>query len=315
MNRINKNPKILKEISMTDFLKNEPFFLYDVGVGGGIGDYWFNFGDNLRAIGFDADFTEIDNLNKNKKTDLVQYHQLAIRDVKSQYFDLYSRFSSTEARNIKNGIYSNNDVPTISIDEYSKKNNIKNVDFIKIDTDGYDLEVIKSSINTLKNNTLGLLVECQFHGSSLDKDNTFANISQTLSGYGYTLFDIDTWRYSRSSLPTKFSYNFFGQNEIGQVVFADALFLKDYSREKYSNEWGELSLCKQLKLVTLFELFGLPDCAAELLLKIKSNNIFDSEKINDWLNYLANHVDPTVTLYEELIDKFKNDPDSFLTSD
>lgn len=39
----------------------------------------------------------------------------------------------------------------ITIDDYCIKNNITKLDFIKIDVDSYDFEVLKGSINTLKN--------------------------------------------------------------------------------------------------------------------------------------------------------------------
>jgi FkbM family methyltransferase len=309
---INNNLKILTEIVSNNLLINEPFFLYDVGARGGIEQYWFNYGEHFKSIGFDPDPNEVIRLNENKSSNLVDYYDLTIRDVKSEYHSLYGRFSSVIANNIVNKIPSNTENKTISIDNFTKKYNINNVDFIKIDTDGYDLEVIRSASEILKNsNVLGLMVECQFHGSVEDRDNKFSKINDALEDFGFSVFDMNIWKYSRSCLPSKFLYNIFGQTENGQIAFADVLFLKDYSRKNYSDEWGELSLTKQLKLVSLFELFNLFDCAAELLLQIKSKNIFDNQTIDGWLDYLAKCSDPTVGSYSELINNFNSNPSSF----
>jgi len=309
---INNNPKILKEITLNNLLLNEPFFLYDVGASGGIEQYWFNYGEHFKSIGFDPDPNEVIRLNKNKSSNLVDYYDLTIRDIKSENYYFYSRLSAIVGNNIVYGKPNHVENKTISIDNFTKKYNIGNVDFIKIDTDGYDLEVIKSAAETLKNNNvLGLLVECQFHGSTIDRDNKFSKISDILENFGFSVFDMNIWKYSRSCLPSKFSYDFYGQTETGQVVWSDVLFLKDYSRKNYSDEWGELSLTKQLKLVSLFELFNLPDCAAELLLQMKSKNIFENQTIDRWLDHLAKCSDPTVESYAELMNNFNNNPSSF----
>src|SRR5579884_2166938 len=46
-------PYFTREICRRGVLQ-EPFRLIDVGVRGGIGDHWYNFGDHLQAWGFDV---------------------------------------------------------------------------------------------------------------------------------------------------------------------------------------------------------------------------------------------------------------------
>jgi len=41
---------------------------------------------------------------------------------------------------------------------------------------------------------------------TLKNSNTFANIDRLLREWGFTLFDLDLWRYSRRSLPDQFYY-------------------------------------------------------------------------------------------------------------
>jgi len=80
-----------------------------------------------------------------------------------------------------------------------------------------------------------------------------------------------------------------------------------------SSESPVLSPHKLLKLACLFECFGLPDHAAEL---IKGNapllnTLCDTQEL---LNILAIEVDPSVKSYSEYIEKFKSDPTAFYLS-
>ena len=78
-------------------------------------------------------------------------------------------------------------------------------------------------------------------------------------------------------------------------------------------ESPDLSPHKLLKLACLFECFGLPDHAAELILSksAKLNDLFDSQEL---LNVLAREVDSSIGSYSEYIEKFKADPTAFYRS-
>jgi len=74
-----------------------------------------------------------------------------------------------------------------------------------------------------------------------------------------------------------------------------------------------LTSYKLLKLACLFECFGLPDYAAEV---IQANKIILNDICvpDDLLNILAIEVNPTVKDYAEYLQKFKNDPTEFYLS-
>jgi hypothetical protein len=74
-----------------------------------------------------------------------------------------------------------------------------------------------------------------------------------------------------------------------------------------------LSQQKILKLACLFECFGLPDHAAELI-RANAQSLFALCDPSELLNILATEVDPSVSSYSEYIEKFRSDPTSFYPS-
>jgi len=155
----------------------------------------------------------------------------------------------------------------ITLDEYVSVPEHSRLDFLKVDTDGHDIEVILGASNILDaGGVLGLRVEVQFHGSPHEHANTFSNIDRVLRGRGFSLFDLDVYRYSRADLPAPFVYDIPAQTTSGQISWGEALYLRDVSSPRYEDMWKyEVTTERVMKLAALFDLFDLPDCAAELL--------------------------------------------------
>jgi len=67
---------------------------------------------------------------------------------------------------------------------------------------------------------------------------------------------------------------------------------------------------KVIKLACLFEMFGLADCAAELLLKYRAE-VGGALDLDACLNLLTPPVDGRQTSYREYTARFEADPASF----
>jgi hypothetical protein len=156
---------------------------------------------------------------------------------------------------------------TITLDDRISVREHPRVDFVKVDTDGHDIEVILGARNILAaGGVLGLRVEMQFHGSPHEYANTFSNIDRLLRERGFSLFDLDVYRYSRADLPAPFVYDIPAQTTTGQVSWGEALYLRDLGSPTYEAMWNyDVTRERVMKLAALFDLFDLPDCAAELL--------------------------------------------------
>jgi hypothetical protein len=155
----------------------------------------------------------------------------------------------------------------VSVSEFVQSQELSNVDFIKIDVDGTELDVVISAQDIVSSRrVLGFAIEVNWTGSYLDTDNTFHNIDRKMRELGYSLVDVSCRRYSRKSLPLPFILNIVAQTEGGQIMQGDAVYLRDAASEHDQLIWNsELSGTKLLKLAALYDIFNLPDLAAELI--------------------------------------------------
>src|SRR5205823_1092351 len=106
----------------------------------------------------------------------------------------------------------------IALDEYFTSDDAGRIDFIKVDTDGHDYEVLRGCDEILRSGrVLGLAVEAQFHGPVSRDANLFSNIDAYLRSRGFGLFDLEVYRYSRAALPAAFVAGIPANTPTGQV--------------------------------------------------------------------------------------------------
>ena len=289
MTRQNSSAVLVPHLTQAGAFDQSPFHLFDVGVSGGIDDIWRGFAPHLRVWGFDPLLAEIERLNAQAgpgevyEAAFIGCSQNPEHDWDAPEFKNNQSFPRTSApwaqqalamdwvREAYNG---NSDVRyaglRISLDAYAAANDITRMDFLKVDTDGGDMMVLAGARGLLRDGAvLGAQVEAQFHGAHHPDANTFANIDILLRGAGFSLFDMDMWRYSRACLPRPFYYDLPGQTTRGQVAWGEALYLRDLGDPEYERKWPDLAITPALvlKSAALFDLFSLQDCAVEVLLK------------------------------------------------
>ena len=314
--------------------------LIDVGASGGIDGFWGEcFGANLKAVGFDPLIAEVDRLNKIRGYGGIRYEAAFIGC--QDYDNLFppslrqdtiasknnSSFQETSAARASEAMQMNylKEVHNagaevrfadqrISLDDYVQQSGIHSVDFVKIDTDGHDIEVILGAKEMLRaQEVLGLCVESQMHGASHPYSNTFANIDRLLREWGFTLFDLDLWRYSRRSLPDKFYYQIPAQTLTGQIQWGEAVYFRDLARPDYEQMHGYAAgMAKKIKLACLFELYGLPDCSAQILDQLlqQTGDRFFSTLLDD----LVSRYRGSRLSYPRFLEHFDSDPKRFFPS-
>ncbi len=327
----NKNPRLIPKLLAQENPKLDLFSLIDVGCSGGIDPLFTNaFGDRLKAVAFDPIVSEIERLkaqNKNPNytfeaayVSAPNYKELFPDEEKSNVPEtgFFQRTSSALALdndfsnyaasyyNLKGEIkYTET---RISLDNYCEQHAINDVDFLKIDTDGSDYEVLLGAEKLLSKTVMGAAVEVNFHGLQHPHANIFYNIDRFMGERGFTLWDIDMARYSRGSLPMPFLHQLPAETTGGAIVWGDAYYFRDICKPDYEKTWGMSFSPKQiLALACLFDLFGFPDCAAELM--VKHPDAFRPQTRNEYLDVLVPPFFPGLQGYDEYIGLFKMHPE------
>lgn len=196
----------------------------------------------------------------------------------------------------------------IVLDEYLAADERNRIDFLKVDTDGGDFDVLRGAEEILRNGALlGLAVETQFNGPIGSDANLFSNVDRYLRGFGFGLFDLDVNRYSRDALPAEFALDLPAQTVTGQVSWGEAIYFRDLGDPNYESVWDFVpSRVDVLKLMCLFEIFGLPDCSAELILRYRES-LGDERLRTELLDVLAAEQAGSGTTYASLQRRFADD--------
>ena len=229
--------------------KNNFLNILDIGCFGDSIPEQYSSQKNINFYGVDIDKNNINLLkkkySKNKNyffynnkiiapKNLDVFHKIYKHNFKNKYKNIH--FESTTSQKyseIKKSINQINKKPTntlaksneVTIDEILLKNNIDNINFLKIDIDSNDVEVLYGSENLLKkDNLFGIKIEVNFTDPHSPK-----NIYEPylyLSDHNFILHKIITNSYASDKIPEKFFYNFSAQNLNGTDLYGDMIFFK-----------------------------------------------------------------------------------------
>lgn len=339
MESINYYPSMTSLLVKGEIFRDYPFSLIDVGCGLGIHPVWRTFDKQLIVNAFDPRCAEIERLKANEKHPGVNYHacfvgldenhpyrkKKAVEDkMISDYYNPWARLSYIYAAELcqelekqTSAIEKGEVLATkrIGVSEVVRQKGLDNIDFIKSDTDGSDLEVAISCEEIIRPaGVLGFMIEALLSGSYLETECNFSNIDRFMKQQGFQLMKIEIHSYSRRSLPARFKYNCLGQTLSGQPLWGDCLYLRDAGSPQYEEVWGEpLPIHKALKIACVFEIFSLPDCAAEII-KRYENEISKLIKPSKLLDALTPEWSDRKVSYEEYMKLFRDDPRQFFTT-
>lgn len=337
----------ITEISITEILvkkqvfDDHPFGLLDIGCSGGIAWFGRNFEPSLRAVGVDPLKAEIDRLREAEANPNVDYvnafvglskdHQSSIEQGSHDPIGAnpWERLSAGQAVKImRKGMSANerlsvlndwqnlsltNGGKRVSIDRLVQDKGLEDLDFIKIDVDGDDLNVLRSAESIVRSSpVLGMMLEVNFFGSGSKFDHTFHNTDRLMREWGFELFDLGVRKYSAAALPGQFTHHIPSETGYGRPYQGDAIYLRDplWRHKNIESLCPALNVHKLLKLACLFQCFGLPDHAAEIVKAYapKLSSICNPDEI---LDLLAKSVSPGVKSYADYVGRFRADPTSF----
>jgi hypothetical protein len=323
------------------------FMLIDIGCSGGIDGVWRRFGPRLRAIAIDPNLAEIDRLKRAETHSGIQYmaafaglaadHPFARRkagrsDWGRSPWDRLSaarslrgmqdrQLSGAEktAANLWPDVALADASRPIIVPEYLLERGIGSVDFLKIDIDGKDLDVLHSFDSALERfGVLGVGIEVNFHGSNADTDHTLHNTDRYMKAQGYELFNVTVRRYSLAALPGRYLLSVPAQTRFGRPLQGDALYIRDLGNPEHREVAERLGPAKLLNLVAVFAAFNLPDCAAEIALVYRKPlaGLCDVDRVLDLLAAQAQGDVERPLTYREYMEAFdRGDPMFFPSSE
>ena len=271
---------------------NRKLSLLDIGARFGVGLPWISAkSENLNLILVEPDPEEAAALKKHHQGGVLPYAlwssetELVLNINKSagtssiyepnnsflSQFEDMSRFEAKSKVKLK----------TKTIDGLVNTGELTDLDFMKIDVQGAELEILKGGLNYLKNNLVGLEVEVEF--SQIYKDQPLFSeveifVRQEL---GLELWDIRKtyWKYSQDRKENACK---------GRLIFGDALFLRPIST---LDNWligmnSEKATAKLHMLITSAIAYGYIDYV-DAILKIDFVDKYLSKEDKEEFN---NHV-------------------------
>jgi FkbM family methyltransferase len=242
-------------------LKESPFVIYDVGAAVELYSIAQGYADGrFRFVGFEPLPTSYENLlplySNNPLVDLHNF-ALGVEEAEANFFVQPDApgASSLVSRNFEGISREIIKVKIKTIDSLVAAGQIPPPDFMKVDTEGSELNVLRGGTETLDKNLIGVVSEVAFWRP--DDGIKFSDIDQHLQKNGFVLFDVDINRGQFTGIGGK----------KGKVRTGDALYLRNFEDiyEKHLENDKELAQRKLIKLVVVAARYLYLDYALELL--------------------------------------------------
>lgn len=276
-------------MAQNDMLANNPLWVVDVGASGGIDPRWANFTSFYKGILIEPDPREYGLLNSKSgnnlivinsalsdSVDTVDFNLCRKQQVSSVYLpnlDFLTNFPDSERFEVVKTIK----IQTETLDNQLRKNSISEIDFIKIDTQGYELPILKGSIGYL-DIAIGLELEVEF-APLYENQPLFNEVDSFVREKGFELFDIKRYYWKRKE----------GENtgsQKGQLVFGDALYFKCPERVLLMND---ITQEKIIRSICVYLVYGYLDLAQTLFNKANNKGLLAKEVHDNFVLILSRY--------------------------
>lgn len=316
--KINARPGLTKYLVESGVFKKSPIIVLDIGARNGFEEHWDLYGDQINLIGLELDYEECKKLNASTQGDNRKYYPVALSDQKGirKFFIQPHLASSSFYKSDKLFVerfpgwaplipHKSLRVRTSDLDSFVRDNKIKDIDFMKLDIEGAELDVFKGGKATLKN-CVGLSTEAVFYPWRKNIP-TFSELDIFLRSIGFVLFDLPVFRWEKKTTsPLMFTDGVLGPTDKGQAVWTQAVYFKDAVRElkslKLRKGW---STFKILKLASLMELYNLEDCVIELIQEAAKQGFLKDHNISRLIDLATPLLNGEIVSYKEYVRRIK----------
>jgi FkbM family methyltransferase len=259
---------------LCDFLGPERITFVDAGASGGVAKRWRAIAPALRVVAFEPDLRSgVGEANRDSSIVLVRKALAGGVGRRTMYLtrkpqtsslyrpqmDVRRRFTDPERADILDEM----EMDCTTIDAALAEVGIAGPDFIKIDTQGTELDVLRGADRALTS-ALGLEIEVEFlplyHGAAL-----FRDVDAHVSRFGFELYDLRRTFFRRAAEPPV-------NQAKGQLAFGDALYFRD---------WHEVAADRSrlARLAATLLVYGYADVVSEITTAATSLSDADGEAL------------------------------------
>ncbi len=284
---INRKPLMTKYlVDVAQIFVAEPVVIFDIGARGGFNEEWGVFKDQVRLYCFEADEEEHKRLladappnvtyicsavgGTSGPAKIYETHHPAGSGLYAARMEYFGRLLNRDNQIVE----AEHAIDVRTIDDIMKDYGCPAVDFIKLDVEGAEVDILKGSPGILDSKSLlGIQSEIRFH-REINGSAPFYELEALVNEYGFRLYDLQFYHQSRRALPYPGLYDyrmpsgerFFAYTTHGQIQDGDAVYFRDLMIEPNRAVARDISISSLLKLCAFLEIYSLNDCAAELII-------------------------------------------------
>jgi hypothetical protein len=282
---------------IADKLKAERFRLLDIGCSGGIDPAWRAFEPKLQALGIDASETECRRLASIERNPDISYvAAFAARSADTRIdisagpaapliVKMRDRTSFMRTREIREARLKRASTeekfrhnawemtgladpgkPIVAPDLLTSRG-WDDLDYLKIDVDGADFEILQSFKGRLDPlRVIAVQLEVNFVGTDRPEEHTFHNTDRFMRAEGFDLLRLDVRNFSTRALPARYIWPTPAETVSGRPFQGEAYYARDVLAPHRMAAGAAFSAEKLAKLAAVFSAWQVPDAAAELLI-------------------------------------------------
>ena len=317
LDNINYSSKLVNNLVDTKAFIDRPLMIIDGGARWNFEQHWLQYVDQATIIGFEPEKQESLRLLRELSDEKHRIYPIGLDHKKgkktfyvtqwpsgSSFYPvnaaLWDRFIRGDDKRIVGTV----EMETIALDSFVEGNELGYVDYVKLDTEGSELDILKGAVMTLNQSIMAVSVEVEFIQMH-NGQPFFADVDAFLRERGFHLYDLSLYRIERKALPMLSSSVAPENADYGQLTIGQTLYLRDAVAEIESGDnllgdgWSTTNI---LKLASIMDVFCLPDCAIELLLFARERGLLEGFDVEKLVNTMVPKIGNKTVTYGEYLE-------------
>jgi FkbM family methyltransferase len=301
--------RLARETTFSAYLEAFPFSLVDVGAAGGIVREWGALEPHTRVVAVEPNSDELERIKPShsevdsrirKVRSFLRKLIYGPRSQNIHYFnsllgettrgeaafylfdhvpnssvyapnvEVLRRFGKAESWSVSKCVH----LPEDTLDGQLANHRIEDVDFIKLDTQGSELSILKGGEGAL-GKASGVFLEVEFL-SLYENQPLFGDVDVYLRSHGFDLVEIVRTKYWKAPFEGRFL------KSRGQIVYGDVLYLKKPKLivTELEESGFEFARSKVIKAAALSALYAHPDHGFEIVRAARDSSLFTTAEVS-----------------------------------